>query len=85
MVVWSSGRAIFPASFGCNRFEQLVANLQFDSCEDRYTDDKFAPFRRMWEQFIENCRKCYVVSAFLTVDEQLMQLRGRCSFEQCMP
>ena len=45
--LWSSGpsrRAIFPASFGCNCFEQLVANLQFDSHEDHNTDDKFAPF-----------------------------------------
>ena len=45
--LWSSGpsgRAIFPASFGRNRFEQLVANLRFDSREDRNTDDKFAPF-----------------------------------------
>ena len=86
--LWSSGpsgRAIFPASFGRNRFEQLVANLRFDSREDRNTDDKFAPFRRMWEQFVENCRKCYVVSAFVTVDEQLIPFRGRCSFKQYMP
>ena len=30
----------------------FVANLRFDSREDRNTDDKFAPFRRMWEQFV---------------------------------
>ena len=86
--LWSSGpsgRAIFPASFGRNRFEQLVANLRFDSREDRNTDDKFAPFRRMWEQFVENCRKCYVVSAFVTVDKQLIPFRGCCSFKQYMP
>ena len=73
--LWSSGpsgRAIFPGSFGRNHFKQLVANLRFDSREDRNTDDTFAPFRRMWKQFVENCRKCYVVSAFVTVDEQLI-------------
>ena len=73
--LWSSGpygRAIFPASFGRNRYAQLVANLRSDSYEDCNTDGKFAPFRRMWEQFVENCRKCYVVSAFVTVDEQLI-------------
>ena len=46
-LLWSSGpsrKAIFPASFGHNHFEQLVANLQFDSHEDRNADDKFAPF-----------------------------------------
>ena len=86
--LWSSGpsgRTIFPASFGRNCFEQLVANLRFDSGEDRNTDDKFAPFRRMWEQFGENCRKCSVVSAFVTVDEQLIPFRGCCNFKQYMP
>ena len=39
----------------------------------------------MWEQFVENCRKCYVVSAFVTVDEQLIPFRGRCSYKQYMP
>ena len=48
---WSSGpsgRAIFPASFGRNRFEQVVANLRIDSREDRNMEDKFAAFRQMW-------------------------------------
>ena len=83
--LWSSGpsgRALFPASFARN---QLVANLRFDSREDRNTDDKFAPFRRMWEQLVETCRKCYVLSAFVTVDKQLIPFRGRCSFKQYMP
>ena len=87
-LLWSSGpsgRAIFPASFGLNRFEQLVANLRFDSREDCNTHDKFASFRRMWEQFVKKCRKCYIVSAFITVDEQLIPFRGRCSFKQYMP
>ena len=43
-------------------FEQLVSNLRLDSREDRNTGDNFALFRRTCEQFIENCRKCYVVS-----------------------
>ena len=41
----SSGRAIILASFDCNRFEQLLANLGFDSRENRNTDDKSASFR----------------------------------------
>ena len=52
----SSGGAIFFASFDRYRFEQLIAYLRFDSREDRNTDDKPAPFRRMWKQFIENYR-----------------------------
>ena len=70
-LLWSSGpsgRVIFPASFGRNRLEQPVANLRFGSREDRNTDDKLAQFQRMWDQFIENYRKCYIVSAFVKVD-----------------
>ena len=64
--LWSpgpSGRAIFFASFDRNRFEQLLANLGFDSCEYRNTDDKSAPFRQMWEQFFENygCCQCLCI------------------------
>ena len=78
--LWSpgpSGRAIFFASFDRNQFEQLLANLGFDSRKDRNTDDKSAPFRLMWEQFFENYRKHYAVSAYVTVYEQLRSFLGR--------
>ena len=55
--LWSLGpseRAIFFASFDRNRFEQLIANLGFDSCEDRNTDDKSAPFRQTWNSFLRS-------------------------------
>ena len=70
--LWSPGpsvRAIFFASFDRSRFEQLIANLGFDSCEDRNTDNKSAPFRQILEQFFENYRKHYAVSAYVTVYE----------------
>ena len=72
-----SGRAIFFASFDRNQFEQLLANLGFDSREDRNTNDKSAPFQQMWEQFFENYRKHYAVSAYVTVYEQLRSFLGR--------
>ena len=78
--LWSpgpSGRAIFFASFDRNRFEQFIANLDFDSCEDRNMDDKSAPFRQMWEQFFENYRKHYAVGAYIPVYKQLMSFLGR--------
>ena len=78
--LWSpgpSGRAIFFAFFDRNPFEQLLANLGFDSREDRDTNDKSAPFRQMWEQFFENYRKHYAVSAYVTVYEQLRSFLGR--------
>ena len=62
-----------------------MANLRFDSPEDRNMEDKLAAFRQMWEQFIDNCRKHYAVGAFVTVDELVIPFRGRCSFRQYMP
>ena len=69
----------FFASFDRNRFEQPLGNLHggFDSCEYRNTDDKSATFRQMWEQFFENYRKHYAVSAYITVYEQLSSFLGR--------
>ena len=77
--LWStapSGRAIFFASFCCNRFEKLLANLGFDSCEDRNTDNKSALFPQMWEQFFENYRKHYAVSDYVIMNEQLRSFLG---------
>ena len=88
--IWSSGpssRAIFPAAFGRNRFEEIVACLCFDNCDTRLQrrqTDKFAPFRCFWNRFIENCRKHYAVSAYVTIDEQLILFRGQCGFRQSM-
>ena len=38
----------------------------------------------MWKQFINNCKKLCAVGAFVTVDEQLIPFRGRCSFRKYM-
>ena len=59
-----SGRAIFPAAVGQNRFEEIVACLRFGNRDTRLHQrqtDKFAPFRCIWNRFIENCRKHYAV------------------------
>ena len=77
MVTWPIRKSYIFASFDRNRFEQLLANLGFDSCEDRNTDDKSAPFRQMWKQFFENYRKHYAVGAYVTVYKQrYKQLRS---------
>ena len=54
-----SGRAIFSVSFDRNRFEQLIANLRFDSREDRNTDDKSIHFDQCGDSLLritENIR-----------------------------
>ena len=48
----SSGKAIFFASFDRNRFEQLLANLGFDSCEDRNTMISLLHFGKCGNSFL---------------------------------
>ena len=84
--MWSSGpsgRAIFPAAFGGNRFKEIVACLRFDNRDTRLQrrqTDKFAPFCCFWNRFIKNCCKHYAVSAYVTIEKQLIPFRGRCGF-----
>ena len=84
--MWSSdpsGRAIFPAAFGRNCFEEIVACLRFDNRDTRLQrrqTDKFAPFRCFWNRFIENCCKHYGVTAYVTIEKQLIPFQGRCGF-----
>jgi hypothetical protein len=89
--LWSpgiSGRPIFKAAFSRNRFEQILSFLRFDNHDnrpERQKADKFAPFCEMWNFVIDNCRKNYAVSSYVTIDEQLIPFRGRVGFRQYMP
>lgn len=70
------------------RFQFLSSCLRFDDKStrvERRQDDKFAPIRQIWEQFIGNCRKYYSPNEYLTIDEQLVDFRRRCPFRLYMP
>ncbi|KAK8400974.1 hypothetical protein O3P69_002632 [Scylla paramamosain] len=53
--------------------------------EQRRATDKFAPVREMWDMFMANCEDNYTPHENLTVDEQLLALRGKSPFRMYIP
>lgn len=84
--LWASdytGRDVFRATMGLNRFLFIHYNVTFDDIntrELRKSTDKLALIREIFEKFIENCAANYSCSEYLCVDEMLVKFRGRCSF-----
>lgn len=70
------------------RFRFLMRCLRFDDIRDRAQRkeiDKLCPIRELFEIFITNCQDIFTPSEYLTIDEQLVGFRGRCSFRQYIP
>ncbi|KAG7173034.1 PiggyBac transposable element-derived protein 4-like 16 [Homarus americanus] len=67
------------------RFCFLLRCLRFDDTdtwEEQRQEDKFAVVREMWDTFIKKCTGNYTPHENITVDEQLLDFRVRCSFRQ---
>ncbi|GFN87506.1 PiggyBac transposable element-derived protein 4 [Plakobranchus ocellatus] len=82
------GNSLVRAAFGLRRFSSLLNHLRFDdkaTRSARRARDVFAPIRELWDLFHTNLGKHYVAGQNITVDEQLVPFRGRCSFIQYMP
>ena len=61
-----------------DRFKEILRFLRFDkksTRSQRPQTDKFALFSTVLNQFIENSVACYKPGGFLTVDEQLFQVK----------
>lgn len=70
------------------RFRFLLRCLRFDDVRDRRereTIDKLAAIREISELFLSNFQNNFIASEYLTIDEQLLAFRGRCSFRQYLP
>lgn len=70
------------------RFRFLVRNLRFDDFtnrSERNDIDKLAPIRELFEVLVQNFQNNFIPSEYLTLDEQLIAFRGRCSFRQYIP
>ena len=70
-------------------FLKILKYLRFDDKPNRVRSgpgaDKFAPITRVFQNCAIQCQKKYTCKFSLTVDEQLMPLKSRCSFVTFMP
>jgi hypothetical protein len=77
---------IFHATMSVNRFEEIRSNMRFDNRdtrEERNTEmGKLAPFKKIFDLFIDTLRDPYVPNIQLTLDEQLKGYRGNCPMKQ---
>ena len=89
--LWSKnyGIAIFDETMPRNKFTKIMKYLRFDDKPNRIRRgpgaDKFAPIRDVFTTFLSMCKSEYTCDFSLTVDEQLMPLKSRCSFITFMP
>ena len=89
--LWSKsyGIPIFYETMGRNLFLEILKFMRFDDKPNRNKRgpdiDKFAPIREVFEKFTSLCQSKYVCDFSLTVDEQLMPCKSRCSFITFMP
>ena len=70
-------------------FPKILKYLRFDDKPNRVRSgpgaDKFALIRQVFQDFANQCQKKYTCKFSLTVNEQLMPLKSRCSFVTFMP
>lgn len=82
------GRPIFRSIMSEGRFHTINSALRFDDVSSRRlnkSSDKFAPIRELWDYWQQLLPMSYNCNENVTVDEQLVAFRGRCSFRQYMP
>ena len=83
------GIAIFQKTMSRNRFTTILKYLRFDDKPNRIRQgdgaDKFAPIREVFDIFASMCKTKYTCNYSLTVDEQLLPVKSRCSFISFMP
>ncbi|KAL4144046.1 hypothetical protein QTP88_006280 [Uroleucon formosanum] len=89
--IWSNdgcGINIVMCAMSENRFLFLLRSIRFDdyrSREERKKIDKMTHIRKVFDDFVQNCKMNYTISEYATLDEKLQSFRGRCPFRQYMP
>ena len=89
--LWSKryGIPIFYEKISRDYFLKILKYLRFDDKPNRVRSgpdaDKFSLIRQAFENFTNQCQNKYTRKFLLTVDEQLMPLKSRCSFVTFTP
>lgn len=88
--MWSKlyGFSMIGKFMSRDKFFLVMKNIRFDiksTRPERFETDKFCMARQIWDKFIENSQACFRPGLHLTVDEQLLPSKNRCSFIQYMP
>lgn len=79
---------VYRATMSIFRFEEIRRFVRFDDKRTRNArleTDKLAMVSYIWDLFIQQCKTCVIPDTNVTIDEQLVGFRGRCSFVQYMP
>lgn len=79
---------MYKATMGLRRYEDIRRFIRFDDKRTRalrLETDHMAAFRYVWDCFLASCRRRFIPSDCVTIDEQLVPFRGRCKFLQYMP
>ena len=82
------GNPLFRATMSMLRFKALLRFIRFDDKATRSfrrSKDKLAPIRDVFDEMNRRLLQYYIPNECLTVDEQLIPFKGRCSFRQYMP
>lgn len=83
-----TGRDVFRAVMSMERFSVLLVALRFDNAEtreERKKHDPAAAISELFNLFVENAKKSYVIGATACVDEMLVGFRGKCKFKMYIP
>ena len=83
---WS--HPIFAKTISRDRYKELMKYFRFDNFSthhERRQADKLCLIAETWKDFTENCKRCYIPSFDLTIDEQLFPCKTCCPFIQYMP
>ncbi|XP_066904243.1 piggyBac transposable element-derived protein 4-like [Halyomorpha halys] len=82
------GMEVFYLTMSCKRYRFLMSNISFHDPRDlslRSELDKLAPIREVLEVFVHNCQNSLSPGELLTIDDMLVEFKGKCPFRQYMP